>query len=267
VDEAFACYRLDLAARALYEFTWNEFCDWYLELSKPVLQSEDSSAAERRATRRTLVEVLEALLRLMHPIMPFITEEIWRRVAPLAGVGGDTIMRQPYPVAGEWIEDDEAERELEWIKGFVLGIRQIRGEMNISPGRALPVILQDAGDSDLLCAERHGRFLTRMVRLGDIRRLGADETPPPSAAVLLGTMRILVPMEGLIDVAAELERLQRQREKLLADLGKAEKKLSNDSFVNNAPADVVEKERQRVLDFGGAIGKIDEQLEVMRELA
>ena len=267
VREAFEGYRLDLAARALYEFTWNEFCDWYLELSKPILQSEDSSEAERRATRRTLVEVLEGLLRLMHPIMPFITEEIWQRVAPLAGVTGETIMRQPCPESDDWTEDEGAERELEWIKGFVLGIRQIRGEMNISPGRELPVILQEASDSDLRCAELHGRFLTRMVRLEGIRPLADGETPPPAAAVLLGTMRILVPMEGLIDVAAELERLQRQRDKLLADLGKAEKKLANDRFVNNAPVEVVEKERQRVLDFGSAIGKIDEQLEVMRELA
>lgn len=266
VDEAFADYRLDLAARALYDFTWNEFCDWYLELSKPILQSDESSEAERRATRRTLVEVLEALLRLMHPIMPFITEEIWRRVAPLAGVSGETIMRQAYPEAGAWPEDQAAERELDWIKGFVLGIRQVRGEMNISPGRALPVVLQEASASDRRYAELHGRFLTRMVRLQDIRLLGDEETPPAAAAVLLGGMRILVPMEGLIDVAAELDRLGRQREKLLADLGKAEKKLANQNFVSNAPADVVEKERQRVLDFGDAMGKIDQQLEVMRAL-
>jgi len=267
VDQSFADYRLDLAARALYDFTWNEFCDWYLELSKPILQSEDSSAAERRATRRTLVEVLEALLRLMHPIMPFITEEIWQRVAPLAGVSGASIMRQAYPEAGIWPEDAEAERELDWIKGFVLGIRQVRGEMNISPGRALPVMLQEASESDRRYAELHGRFLTRMVRLQDIRLLGDDETPPPAAAVLLGGMRILVPMEGLIDVSAELDRLDRQREKLLADLGKAEKKLANQNFVSNAPAEVVAKERQRVLDFADAIGKIDQQLEVMRALA
>ncbi|MGB5622174.1 MAG: valine--tRNA ligase [Gammaproteobacteria bacterium] len=266
VDEAFADYRLDLAARALYDFTWNEFCDWYLELSKPILQSDESSEAERRATRRTLVEVLEALLRLMHPIMPFITEEIWRRVAPLAGVSGETIMRQAYPEAGAWPEDQAAERELDWIKGFVLGIRQVRGEMNISPGRALPVVLQEASASDRRYAELHGRFLTRMVRLQDIRLLGDEEIPPAAAAVLLGGMRILVPMEGLIDVAAELDRLGRQREKLLADLGKAEKKLANQNFVSNAPADVVEKERQRVLDFGDAMGKIDQQLEVMRAL-
>ena len=267
VEEAFASYRLDLAARALYEFTWNEFCDWYLELSKPILQSEDSSAAERRATRHTLVEVLETLLRLLHPIMPFITEEIWQRVAPLAGVSGVTIMRQPYPASDPAAIDETAELELDWIKGFVLGIRQIRGEMNISPGRELPVLLQDASETDLRLAELHGRFLLRMVRIGEIRPLADGETAPPAAAVLLGDMRILVPMEGLIDVDAELDRLQRQRDKLVADIGKAEKKLSNQSFVNNAPADVVEKERQRLQEFGSAIGKIDEQIEVMRSLA
>ncbi len=267
VEEAFGNYRLDLAARALYEFTWNEFCDWYLELSKPILQSDDSTAAERRATRRTLVEVLEGLLRLLHPIMPFITEEIWQRVAPLAGVSGVTIMRQPYPISDKQAIDETAELELDWIKGFVLGIRQIRGEMNISPGRELPVLLQDASETDRHLAGLHGRFLLRMVRIAEIRPLADGETAPPAAAVLLGNMRILVPMEGVIDVDAELDRLQRQRDKLVADLGKAEKKLSNQNFVNNAPADVVEKERQRLQEFGSAIGKIDEQLEVMRSLA
>ncbi|MGB5210945.1 MAG: valine--tRNA ligase [Gammaproteobacteria bacterium] len=267
VEEAFGNYRLDLAARALYEFTWNEFCDWYLELSKPILQSDDSTAAERRATRRTLVEVLEGLLRLLHPIMPFITEEIWQRVAPLAGVSGVTIMRQPYPISDKQAINETAELELDWIKGFVLGIRQIRGEMNISPGRELPVLLQDASETDRHLAGLHGRFLLRMVRIAEIRPLADGETAPPAAAVLLGNMRILVPMEGVIDVDAELDRLQRQRDKLVADLGKAEKKLSNQNFVNNAPADVVEKERQRLQEFGSAIGKIDEQLEVMRSLA
>ncbi|MGB5586933.1 MAG: valine--tRNA ligase [Gammaproteobacteria bacterium] len=267
VEEAFGNYRLDLAARALYEFTWNEFCDWYLELSKPILQSDDSTAAERRATRRTLVEVLEGLLRLLHPIMPFITEEIWQRVAPLAGVSGVTLMRQPYPISDKQAIDETAELELDWIKGFVLGIRQIRGEMNISPGRELPVLLQDASETDRRLADLHGRFLLRMVRIAEIRPLADGETAPPAAAVLLGNMRILVPMEGVIDVDAELDRLQRQRDKLVADLGKAEKKLSNQNFVNNAPADVVEKERQRLQEFGSAIGKIDEQLEVMRSLA
>ncbi|MGB5591187.1 MAG: valine--tRNA ligase, partial [Gammaproteobacteria bacterium] len=173
----------------------------------------------------------------------------------------------PYPISDKQAIDETAELELDWIKGFVLGIRQIRGEMNISPGRELPVLLQDASETDRHLAGLHGRFLLRMVRIAEIRPLADGETAPPAAAVLLGNMRILVPMEGVIDVDAELDRLQRQRDKLVADLGKAEKKLSNQNFVNNAPADVVEKERQRLQEFGSAIGKIDEQLEVMRSLA
>ncbi|MEJ2477108.1 MAG: class I tRNA ligase family protein, partial [Desulfobacterales bacterium] len=164
VDEACAQYRLYLAARALYEFTWNEFCDWYLELSKPILQDEGSSEAERRGTRRTLVEVLETLLRLLHPIMPFITEAIWQRAAPLAEVDGATIMRQPWPAAADYPTDARAERELEWVRGFILGVRQIRGEMSLAPGRELPVVLQDAGDEDRDWLERHGRFLKRLCK-------------------------------------------------------------------------------------------------------
>ena len=158
IEEAtadFENYRLDLVAKTLYEFTWNEFCDWYLELSKPILQSEDSSEAEKRGTRRTLVEVLECLLRLIHPIMPFITEEIWQRVAPLGGIEGPTIMLQPYPVRDAYPADAQSERELDWVRGFVLGIRQIRGEMNISPGRELPVILQGAAATDTEWLAKH----------------------------------------------------------------------------------------------------------------
>jgi valyl-tRNA synthetase len=267
VDEACAQYRLDLAARALYEFTWNEFCDWYLELSKPILQNDASSEAERRSTRRTLVEVLETLLRLLHPIMPFITEAIWQRAAPLAAVSGATIMRQPWPAAADFPTDVQAERELEWVRGFVLGVRQIRGEMSLAPGRELPVVLQEAGHEDRDWLERHGRFLKRLARLGDIRHLGPDEAPPAAAAALLGDMRILVPLAGLIDANAEIARLAKQRDKLSDDLERCRRKLENENFVNNAPAAVVDKERLRAAELQGSIEKLDEQLELMRSLA
>jgi valyl-tRNA synthetase len=266
VRAAFDDYRLDLAAKAIYEFTWNEFCDWYLELSKPILQSQDSSAAQQRGTRRTLVEVLEALLRLMHPVMPFITEEIWQRVAPLAGVDGPTVMRQPYPAAGDFPRDADAEAELDWVRGFVLGIRQIRGEANIAPGKPLNVLLQDAADADLRCLETHGHFVQRLARLADVEVLEQGAEPPPAATALLGSMRILVPLGGLIDVAAEIERLTRQQQRLSADMAKSEKKLANTNFVDNAPAAVVEKERRRVDEARAALAKIGEQLEFMRRL-
>jgi valyl-tRNA synthetase len=264
--EAFSGYRLDLAARAIYEFTWNEFCDWYLELSKPILQSDDSTEAEKRGTRRTLVQVLETLLRLIHPIMPFISEEIWQKIAPLAAVEGRTVSHQPYPIATDFPVDEDAEAELDWVRDFVLGIRQIRGEMKIPPGKHLDVLLQGASDRDVEWLERHRRFVTRLARLGGVSVLGGDETPPPSATALLGDVRMLVPMAGLIDAQAELARLGKQLEKLAADLAKSENKLANENFVNNAPEAVVTKERDRVEEMQGAMTRIREQIETMKTL-
>jgi valyl-tRNA synthetase len=263
---AFDSYRLDLVAKALYEFTWNEFCDWYLELSKPILQSDDSSESEKRGTRRTLVEVLECLLRLLHPIMPFITEEIWQRVGPLAGVEGPTVMLQPYPAQDDYPVDAQSEQELDWVRGFVLGIRQIRGEMNIAPGQGLPVVLQVGGQLDTELLAKHRRLLKRLARLESVTVLGEDESAPPAATALLGEMRILVPMAGLIDISAEIARLNRQRDKLKSELDRCTKKLANEKFVNNAPAAVVEKERSRIGEFSKSMEQLDDQLQLMEAL-
>src|SRR2546421_458556 len=209
VESALADYRFDYAASALYEFTWYDFCDWYLELAKPALQSAGTSAAARRGTQRTLAQVLEALQRALHPLMPFITEEIWQRVAPLAGVAGESVMLQPYPAPADFPGDEQAERETTWIQAVVLGVRQIRGEMNIAPGRRIPVLLQDASARDRACSERHRAWLERLAGLASIRVLEAGERAPPSAAAPVGTPTGLVPMAGLIDAAAEAERLGR----------------------------------------------------------
>jgi valyl-tRNA synthetase len=253
-------YRLDLAAQAIYEFTWHEFCDWYLELSKPVLQSDDTSTAEKRGTRRTLIEVLETILRLLHPLMPFITEEIWAQVAPRAGIEGETIMLRPYPQTDADSIDKDAEAELEWVMQFILGVRQIRGEMDISPGKALPVLLDSPGDRDRRYAERNSLLLGRVGRVESVTSLAAGEEAPPAATALLGNMRLLVPMAGLIDVAAERTRLTKQRGKVDADLSKSRAKLANDNFVNNAPEAVVTQERMRVKDFEQQIAQLDDQL-------
>ena len=260
-------YRLDLAAHAMYEFTWHEFCDWYLELSKPVLQSNEASDALKRGTRRTLIEVLEALLRLMHPLMPFITEEIWQQVAPRAGVSGKTIMLQPYPETDPSSRDEDAVADIEWVKGFILGIRQIRGEMDISPGKALPVVLQHASASDRARAERHALLLQRVGRVESVRVLGNDEQPPAAATALLGDLRLLVPMKGIIDVDAERARLEKQRDKTQAELAKSRGKLGNENFVNNAPDAVVQKERDRAVEFEKTLAQLAEQLEKLQELA
>jgi valyl-tRNA synthetase len=261
VTEHLKTYRLDLAAQSIYDFTWHEFCDWYLELSKPVLQSDDTSDAEKRGTQRTLIDILEALLRLMHPLMPFVTEEIWQQVAPRAGIAGDTIMLQPYPGVSDYLQDDDAEQELRWVMSFILGIRQIRGEMDISPGKALPVMLQNASDAENDLAHRHFRLLERVGRVESIAALADGEEAPASATALLGDLRILVPMKGVIDVNAERARLNKQLAKIKAEIKKAKGKLGNEKFVNNAPAAVVTQEQERLADFERQLEQFDEQYE------
>ena len=267
VHDNFAAYRLDLAAQAIYEFTWHEFCDWYLELSKPVLQSEDASAELKRGTQQTLIDVLESLLRLIHPLMPFISEEVWQQVAPRAGIDAETIMLRPYPVAGDANENSEAVADIEWVRQFILGVRQIRGEMDISPGKALPVLLQHPSESDLRRGEQHAILLQRVGRVESVSQLADGDEPPASATALLGDLRLLVPMKGIIDVDAERARLEKQKQKVEADLARTNGKLGNEKFVNNAPADVVIQERQRAAEFAKTIAQLDEQLEKLTQLA
>ena len=261
----FANYRMDLAVQAAYEFTWHEFCDWYLELSKPVLQSDDAPAALQRGTRRTLIDVLESVLRLLHPLMPFVTEEIWQSVAARAGVDGETIMLRAYPEASD-SGDEDAVAEIEWVQQFILGIRRIRGEMDISPGKPLPVVLEGASLGDRQRAEDHALLLRRVGRVESVTVLGEGEQPPAAATALLGDLRLLVPMKGLIDIDAERSRLTRQQDKVNAELRRSNGKLGNEKFVNNAPADVVRQERERVAEFERTIAQLNEQLEKLSEL-
>ncbi|MGB5490526.1 MAG: valine--tRNA ligase [Woeseiaceae bacterium] len=263
----FSTYRLDLAAQAMYEFTWHEFCDWYLDLSKPVLQSDEASAALQRGTRRTLIEVLESILRLLHPIMPFITEEIWQQTAERAGIEGETIMLRPYPEAQDEKNDPGAVEDIEWVKQFILGLRQIRGEMDISPGKFLPVLLQQASEQDKQRVEQNLLLLRRVGRVESVAELAIDEEPPVSAAALLGEMRLLVPMKGLIDVDAERTRLRKQLEKAEAELARAKGKLGNENFVNNAPAEVVTQERARATEFEKTIAQLSDQIAKLDEFA
>ena len=260
VHENFAGYRLDLVARSVYEFTWHEFCDWYLELSKPVLQSDSATEAQKRGTRRTLIEVLEELLRLLHPLIPFVTEEIWAQVAPIAGKYGHTIMLAEYPGPSNHATGPAVEEEIEWVRRFILGIRQIRGEMDISPGKQLPVILENSTARDRAFAAQNAHLLERVGRVASVTALAADEEAPASAIALLGNMRLHVPMAGLIDVDAEKTRLGKQRERINGDLERTRSKLDNSNFVNNAPADVVTKARQRVAELELQISQLDEQL-------
>jgi valyl-tRNA synthetase len=259
IETGFAEYRLDNVANALYEFTWHEFCDWYVELSKAVLQSEAASAAAKRGTRFTLIDVLENLLRALHPLAPFISEEIWQRVRVSAKVSGDTIMLAAFPNSAGVPIDAQAESEMRWVMDFVLGVRQIRGEMDIAPSRKLPVLLQNAGAKDLQYLERNLHYLMRLGGIETPKLLAGSQAAPISAVSLLGNLEILVPMAGLIDPEAELERLARRRRKAETDLQKLAAKLANGQFASNAPADIVAKDQQRLEELRTEIAQLSAQ--------
>ena len=252
-------YRFDLAAQAIYAFTWDEYCDWYLELAKPVLTSADSSAAALRGTRQTLVTVMESLLRLAHPFIPFITEEIWQRMAPLAGVTGDTIMLQPYPAPDADRIDKAAVSAIDWVRTFIVGVRTIRSGMNIDPRKPLPVLLQDGSDSDRERLQRNRHYLESVGRIESVTWLEDTDSAPESATALVGDMKLLIPLAGLIDKEAENTRLTRELEKKTGELERCEKKLANANFVDKAPAAVVDKERARASELQNAIASLKEQ--------
>ncbi|MEN5242656.1 valine--tRNA ligase [Pseudomonas atacamensis] len=252
-------FRFDLAAQALYEFIWNQYCDWYLELSKPVLWDENAPVERQRGTRRTLVRVLEVALRLAHPFMPFITEEIWQRIAPLAGIQGKTIMLQPWPVANEERIDPAAENDIEWLKELMLGTRNIRGEMNIGPGKPLPIFLKNVSAEDQRRLSENEALLKKLARLESITVLAAGEEAPLSATALVGEMEVLVPMAGLIDKGAELARLDKEILRLQGEVQRVGGKLSNAGFVDKAPGEVIEKERAKLAEAEQALGKLAEQ--------
>jgi valyl-tRNA synthetase len=260
VEAGFAEYRLDTVVNALYEFTWHEFCDWYLELSKAVLQSETAGPAAKRGTRFTLINTLEVLLRALHPIAPFISEEIWQRVRVSAGVAGDTIMRAAYPSATGVRADPDAEPEMRWVIEFIEGVRQIRGELDIAPSRKLEVLLQNASSRDTEYLDRNLPYLMRLAGVELPRTLGPAQAAPISAVAFVGTLEILVPMAGLIDPSAELARLSKQQHKADIDLKKMEGKLSNAEFARNAPAEVVAKDRQRLAELRTEIGQLATQI-------
>ncbi len=261
VRRALDNYRFDHAAQAIYEFTWNEYCDWYLELSKPVLTDPAAATALQRGTRQTLVQVLEQILRLAHPIMPFITEEVWQQLAGLAGREGETIMLQPYPAHDPQAVDHEAVVEIQWIMTFILGVRKIRSTMNIAPGKPLPVLLQHGSDEDRRRLEESRAYLTTLARLASITWLHeGQEEAPESATALVGSMKLLIPMAGLIDKDAEVARLGKEIAKLQQGLAIIDKKLSNPNYVEKAPSHVVAKDRQRAGEMRATLEKLQEQL-------
>ncbi|WP_387462912.1 valine--tRNA ligase [Photorhabdus sp. RM323S] len=262
--EALDTYRFDMAANILYEFTWNQFCDWYLELSKPAINK--GSEAEVRGARHTLIEVLEGLLRLAHPIIPFITETIWQRVKMVKGIEADTIMLQPFPEFYQAKADELALTDLEWIKEAIIAVRNIRAEMNIAPGKPLEVLLRNAdADAQRRVAENLN-FIQAMGRLSSVTILSVGEEAPVSVTKLINGAEVLIPMAGLVDKQAELSRLDKEIEKLDKEIGSIEGKLSNEGFVSRAPEAVVTKERERLATCNASKEKLLAQKETIAAL-
>ena len=257
VEQHFTSYRFDLLAQALYEFTWNEFCDWFLELSKPALNGDDATAAA--STRHTLIVVLETILRALHPIVPFITEEIWQNVAPRLKLTESGLMQRPWPRADDMAADDAATAEIEWFKNVLSGIRRIRAEMNIAPGKTIPLLLADGDASDRARAAKFAAQISFLARVDTPQWIEAGADEPAAAAAVVGSLRVMIPLAGLIDLSAEKTRLAKEIARIEGEIKKCESKLGNANFVANAPAAVVEQERQRIADWSVQVSALREQ--------
>ncbi|EFM91397.1 Valyl-tRNA synthetase [Actinobacillus pleuropneumoniae serovar 6 str. Femo] len=262
--EALSQYRFDLAANAVYDFTWNEFCDWYLELTKPVFAN--GTDAQKRGASQTLVRVLEKLLRLAHPIMPFITEEIWQKVKGFAGIDADTIMLQPFPKVVKSELDESAEMQIGWIKELIIAVRNIRAESNIAPSKGLEFLVRNVSDEQRKILAENDRLLKAMAKLDSVQVLSADENAPLSVAKLVGNVEVLIPMAGFINKEAELARLTKEIEKMRGEITRIENKLGNEAFVAKAPEAVIAKEREKMQEYQNGLEKLQTQYQAIENL-
>jgi len=266
VELAFDTYRFDMLANVLYEFIWHEFCDWYIELAKPVLWDTDSNPQARAGAQQTLLKVLDLIVQAAHPVMPYITEALWLQTGEHIGEPRTTLMLEPYPQAQDFKSDPDAEAAVDWLKGVIVGVRNIRGEANIKPSQEMDLLFQGGTPDDERLAQDNGALLTRLAKLSSLNWLAADDQPPPHALALVGELRVMVPLAGLIDVAEERARLNKEIDKREQDLKRINGKLGNDKFVSNAPSEVVEKERQKAADHTAAIKTLREQLNNLDDL-
>ncbi|MEE3289537.1 MAG: valine--tRNA ligase [Pseudomonadota bacterium] len=266
IEESMQHYRFDLASQTLHEFIWNEYCDWYVELSKPVLWDEKANSEGAQATRWVLLSILEQSLRLLHPFMPFITEEVWQKVAPLLGKNGDSIMIETYPLFDQSKLDSEAEEHIEWIKGVVVAIRNIRGEMDVPPAKSIKVMLRNGASADQGKLEEYRPYLQKLAKLESIEWLTPDDEVPAAATGLYQELEILVPLAGIIDVEAERARLSKEIAKLEGALKSVTSKLSNAKFVDNAPDAVVAKEREKQEQITQALQSLQAKQDQLKAL-
>jgi valyl-tRNA synthetase len=266
VQQAFATYRLDLAAQAIYEFIWNEYCDWYVELTKPVLNDENVSTERKAEVRRVLLSVMEASLRLAHPVMPFLTEEIWQTLAPMIGLRGETIMLAQYPVPNPERINEQAEADMLGLQGLIGAVRNIRGEMGLGNARLLPVLLQNTTDAEKAQIARIEPLFKALAKVESITFLTDAEQPPLSSSSVVGRISVFVPMKGLIDPKAELGRLQKDLDKVQKQHDQIASKLANEGFVAKAPAAVVEGEKAKLAEFVDQLVKIKANMEQIAAL-
>jgi valyl-tRNA synthetase len=261
ITESLEKYRFDFAAQAIYEFVWHEYCDWYLELSKPILTDPEVDAKLLNGTRYTLLNILEEILRVIHPIMPFISEEIWQKLVPLTNQTVKSLINHSYPVADNTLIELQAEKSINLIKKFILAIRNIRGEMNIAPSKEMIVLIENANQEEKIILDTNLVFVLKLARLTNITYLTSADTKPASATAIINQMQILIPLEGLIDKAAESARLQREIEKIAIELEKSETRLANESYVSKAPKEVVAKEQAKVAQLQQARQKLESSLQ------
>lgn len=271
VREAFDNYRFDLAASALYEFIWNELCDWYIELTKPVLWCKNPTAdfgteAQKNATLFNLIEVIEITLRMAHPIMPFITEEIYKAVAPIVRPDykeGDTIMLKNYPEVNDIECDEAALKDQEFIKEFVVAIRNVRAEKNLAPSLKLSPFMR--GDSkEIEIITKNSAFVNTLANLEDVTV--ATDDLPPCIAKLVGNSEVLIPMASILNKADELKRLDKEITKTNGEISRIENKLNNEAFTSKAPAQVIAKEEEKLASYKQALAKLLEQKAVIEKL-
>ena len=264
---ALETYRFDIYANTVYEFAWHEYCDWYLELSKPLLWNQDADPAARAATQRTLLQVLEVLLRTAHPVMPFITETLWQQVASRLGQiqNGEaaSIMLQTFPVPQDMPANENAENQIEWLKAVITGIRTIRGEAKIKPSQDIPLLLQGGNTADKDNATQAENMLGRLANVTSIEWLSDGEKAPLNALSLVGDLKVMVPLAGLIDLEAERGRIGKEVDKAQQELEKIDKKLSNEAFVAKAPAAVVNKDRERAAELRTTLQTLQKQIEAL----
>lgn len=253
--EHFENYRFDLLSQALYDFAWNEFCDWFVELAKPALSGSDAGAAD--STRRTLLHVLESLLRLLHPLIPFVTEELWRQVAPKLGIDGATVSSQHYPQAADFDAEDyaDAEADIEWLKAVVSAVRSIRSTLGISPAKQIALLFRGGDAVDAARIATFSPQLSFLLRLERIDTIAGE--PPAAAPAVVGELQMFVPLEGLVDLDAERTRLDKEIAKVSTEKDKSEAKLAK--FGGNVPPAVVEQERQRLADWTAKLAALQEQ--------